>query len=209
MKIKVCGMKFRENILDIAALKPDYMGFIFHDRSPRFVGSTAADDLKIPSSIIKTGVFVNPDFITVANAITEYELQAVQLHGNESSSFCEQVRSLGVTVIKAFGIGQGFSWETLKPYSPVMDFFLFDTRSNQHGGTGRTFDWQLLKGYTGGTPYFLSGGLSLENLKSLELHADSRLYGLDLNSKFEDYPGFKNKHSLHEYFDQINKMIIT
>src|SRR5690606_12698826 len=118
---------------------------------------------------------------------------------------CESLRAMGYTLIKAFGISPDFNWKSLEAYQNGVDYFLFDTRTPQHGGSGQTFDWSELEHYTMDKPYFLSGGLGLEHLDAIESLAikDKRLYGIDLNSKFENSPGHKNIAALKQLFTNI------
>lgn len=191
-KIKICGTKFPDNIGEVLTLKPDYIGFIFYPGSARFVESLEPKFVRDISGVVKTGVFVNEEADKIKQIIAEYGLGAVQLHGKESPDVCRELKDLRISVIKAFGIDETFDWPQLAAYQDAVDFFLFDTQTKQHGGSGKVFDWQLLAGYTLDTPYFLSGGISAENIESAANIKDERLHALDLNSKFEGRPGFKN-----------------
>lgn len=195
LAIKICGMREVENIQALANLEIDYMGFIFYEKSKRYTPSAAIVDL--PTTIKKVGVFVNASLSEVQQKI-KTGLQAVQLHGDESVAFCQSLRNEGVLLIKAFGLHEAINWENLAPYQDVVDYFLFDTSSAQYGGTGKTFDWTLLKTYPYATPYFLSGGLDIGNLQEALAITDSRLIGLDLNSKFELEPGLKDINKIKQ-----------
>lgn len=212
MIIKVCGMKEAENIRQLAGLEVDYMGFIFYSGSKRFAGSLDKDALRsLPGSIKKTGVFVNEDIDIVLDKVISYQLDAVQLHGNESPEYCETLQKLfdrvkterRVELIKAFGIFSGFDFADIQAYTGKVAYFLFDTKTTDHGGSGMAFDWSILKEYTSPTPYFLSGGLSPENISSISSITDERLYGVDLNSKFEIEPGIKDIGKLKLAFQLI------
>lgn len=189
MKVKVCGMKHPENIQSLSKLDIDYMGFIFYQNSARYTSYIPTVDF--PEAIQKVGVFVNatPDFIAEKVALG---LDAIQLHGLESPSFCEMIKNMGLPLFKAFGISENFKWESLASYLDCVDYFLFDTKSNDYGGTGKVFEWSVLKDYSYQKPYFLSGGLSLDNIETSLKIQDERLIGLDLNSKFEISPGLKD-----------------
>ena len=193
LQVKVCGMKDDQNISELIKLPIDYIGFIFYDQSPRHVYKIPL--VQIPASIKKVGVFVNDTVNNIRKKLDE-GLHVIQLHGAETPEFCKEIQDLGVPVIKAFGIHEEFNWATLENYVSHVDYFLFDTRGKQHGGTGQTFNWQVLKGYKLHIPYFLSGGLSKQNIKAASLIGDKRLIGLDLNSKFELKPGLKNINEL-------------
>ena len=203
MKIKVCGLKYRDNIEVVSALGPDYMGFIFYGNSPRFVGEISGDIFGgIPASVNKTGVFVDESIDTVSRLTDKYNLDAIQLHGNESAEFCDHFKGK-VKVIKAFGIDENFSFGGLERYDGVVDFFLFDTKTPVHGGSGKAFDWNLLNDYKLNIPFFLSGGLSLENLEEIKKIGHEHFYGVDLNSKFETAPGLKDISKLEKAFNII------
>ncbi|MDO7742863.1 MAG: phosphoribosylanthranilate isomerase, partial [Pedobacter sp.] len=146
-KLKICGMKDPLNIRDAAALKPDYLGFIFYPASKRFIADLDPAVVRnIPSSIKTTGVFVNEELAVVKKAIADYRLKAVQLHGQESPDYCRALLN-DAEVIKAFGIDAAFNFASLKPYEDAADYFLFDTQTAEHGGSGKTFSWQLLEQY--------------------------------------------------------------
>lgn len=182
-------MREASNITALARLPIDYMGFIFYEKSARY--TVDLPKVSIPTQIKKTGVFVNAGKALIEEKITQ-GLHAIQLHGQESPTLCQQLKKEDVEVIKAFGVSQNMLWETLAPYVDVVDYFLFDTSSPQHGGTGRSFDWRILESYPYAVPYFLSGGLDLPNIPMALSITDDRLIGLDINSKFEIKPGVKD-----------------
>lgn len=200
MKIKVCGMKYKENIEQVADLKPDYMGFIFYAPSKRNV----SDDLQLPDlspEISKVGVFVNAEADFIIDKISNYNLHCIQLHGTEPPFFCRQMKRI-TCIIKAFGIDEQFDFGKLKNYEDCCDYFLFDTKTPEHGGSGQQFNWDLLTRYTSNTPFFLSGGLDLQAAKQMKEMALKYplLYGIDVNSKFERSPGLKD-------IDQLEKLM--
>ena len=203
MKIKICGMGSPENILEVAALQPDYLGFIFFEKSERnFISSIP----KLSDSIIKTGVFVNATFEFVVEKINEYNFRAVQLHGKESPEYCQKIKELGVEVFKVFSIKNNFDFERLKSYESFVDYFLFDTKGEHPGGNGFVFDWSVLKKYNSKIPFILSGGIGLNEVEAIKeiKKSDLPVYALDLNSKFEDEPAVKNVAALKEFLNKIN-----
>ena len=204
MKLKVCGMKYQDNINQVAALQPDYLGFIFYDKSARFIQDNIP---QVPNTIKKVGVFVDADLSDVIDKINKYKLQTVQLHGKESPEFCKSLQSKDVEVIKVFSIKDKFNFEVLKPYEKVCDYFLFDTKGKLPGGNGYTFDWNVLKNYSSTKPFFLSGGIGLnqiENIKQFQKSKASKYcYAIDVNSKFEIEPGLKNIEQLKVFKTQI------
>ncbi|WP_266205718.1 phosphoribosylanthranilate isomerase [Pontibacter kalidii] len=207
MKIKVCGMRDPENIRQVAALRPDYMGFIFYEASKRFAEGHITPELlaELPASIKKTGVFVNAPFESIKATVEKYKLDAVQLHGKESPRGCALVKGLGVEVIKVFSVDDRFVFENTLLYESSADYFLFDTKGQEYGGNGIPFDWELLKGYLSPKPYFLSGGLNLENVKHLD-KVRPQPYAIDVNSGFEEKPALKKVEELDKLFELIRKV---
>lgn len=201
MRLKICGMRDAENIREVLALQPDYMGFIFYHKSSRFVGTELDEDLlkSFPKSTKKVGVFVNASQAYILDTVKKYSLDYVQLHGEELPDFCKNLKFKGVNIIKAFSVDSTFNFAKLHNYRPHCDFFLFDTKvGEQVGGTGQAFDWSLLSRYDNEKPFFLAGGVGLANaaqtldLKQLRIHA------IDVNSKFELEPGLKDIDKLSE-----------
>ena len=187
MKVKVCGLTEQNNIKEVIETGPDYVGFIFYKGSKRCIQKLPLD---IPSSSQKVGVFVNERFEEIYRVVSEYKLDMVQLHGEESPSLCKQLREAGIPVIKAIPVQNQLSLECLSLYD--VDFFLFDTAGPLKGGNGFSFDWQLLCDASIETPFLIGGGLdydSIATIKSLHL---PNLVGLDFNSRLEDQPGIKN-----------------
>ena len=207
-------MKYPENIIEVGALLPDYMGFIFHKESPRYVvGKISKEELQTTDfDVKKVGVFVNQSQEEILEKVTKYNLQAVQLHGNESVEFCSELKKQlpkKVQIIKAFSADNDFDFEVLKPYEAVCDYFLFDTKGKLPGGNGTTFDWTILKKYKSEKPFFLSGGIGINELKAIEEISKTNLpiYAIDVNSKFEIEPGLKNKNLFSNFkrkFDVAN-----
>ena len=202
VKLKVCGMTLAANIAAVASLRPDYMGFIFYDQSPRMITDVSAELIKyIPAEIKSVGVFVDEDLAVVKKKVQDYQLKAVQLHGRESIAYCEDLKNSfsGLEVIKAFGVDEHFDFTVLTGYQEVTDYFLFDTKTKAHGGSGKTFDWKMLEHYTLNKPYFLSGGIDLEHAAAIAKIEDARLHALDINSRFEVEPGIKDAEKIREF----------
>lgn len=205
MKLKVCGMRENENILALSDLRPDYIGFIFWASSSRYVNSPTP---KLDKKIKKTGVFVDANVEYVQDIIITHQLQAVQLHGKETPSYCELIKEFGVEVIKSFSIKDYFDFSLLVPYQENCDFFLFDTKGASPGGNGYTFNWSILKDYYSQKPFFLSGGIGLENIKQVKelLNSTLPLYGIDVNSKFESAPGLKKIEDLTKFKNELYEL---
>lgn len=193
ISIKVCGMTDPENIKHLANLPINYIGFIFYDKSKRYVKDLNIAELNIPSHIKKVGVFVNSPLTEIDKLAKKHQLDALQIHGTESAAYCKGVKErTGLPVIKAFGVDGAFNFKFLDPYHQTVDYFLFDTKTPQYGGSGERFDWSLLQGYHLDTPYFLSGGIDPNSIKTIQDIDDDRLKVIDINSRFEVKPGLKN-----------------
>jgi phosphoribosylanthranilate isomerase len=191
MKIKICGMKYPDNILEVGSLLPDYMGFIFWERSARYFDGEIP---KLPESIKKVGVFVNETVENIIVKIAKYNLQAIQLHGKESVEFCQDLKTkidTSIEIIKVFSVGDDFDFGVLKPFEKVCDYFLFDTKGKLPGGNGTTFDWKILENYKSEKPFFLSGGIGIEEIPTIK-NLKFPIYAIDVNSRFEIEPGLKN-----------------
>jgi len=193
-------MKYQNNIIEVAQLQPNYLGFIFYEKSSRFFDRTIP---KLPKSIKKTGVFVNASLEFVKKNIKTHKLQAVQLHGNESPGFCEFLKKENIETIKVFSIKDDFDFSKLKHYENACDYFLFDTKGKLPGGNGYAFNWNILKKYPSTKPFFLSGGIGLKETEKLKefkkTEAYKYCYAIDVNSKFEIEAGLKNIEKLKEF----------
>jgi len=204
VKIKVCGMRESDNIRDVAALHPDYMGFIFYEPSPRFVGHDFMVSLQLPSSIKRVGVFVNHSIDFVMVAMKMNQLDYAQVHGDESVAYCEALKQQGVNVIKVFRVDDDFDFNSTKPFESVADYFLFDTKGKLYGGNARPFDWNLLSHYNQVVPFFLSGGIQVENIQALKNLSGLNLHAIDINSGVEERPGFKSVSKISAIINQLH-----
>ncbi len=198
-KIKVCGMREAENILELSQFDIDYVGFIFYKESPRFVGDSFVVPEALPSEIKKVGVFVNEDTEVMLKLVDRHQLDYVQLHGDESAEVCEMLKHSGIGVIKAFGVKRDFDFKRTDAYSRSVDYFLFDTAGEKRGGTGASFDWNVLGMYSGTIPYFLSGGIDHHSIDLIKKLNDSKIYAIDVNSKLEVRPGIKDVEKVEEF----------
>ncbi|MDO5973401.1 phosphoribosylanthranilate isomerase [Flavivirga jejuensis] len=198
MRLKVCGMKYEENITQVASLQPDYLGFIFYKKSARHFNTSIPE---LPASIKKVGVFVDENLEDVISQINTHQLQVVQLHGKESPEYCNALRH--VEVIKVFSIKNEFNFEVLKSYENACDYYLFDTKGELPGGNGYTFDWNVLNNYPSTKPFFLSGGIGIDEIEKIKAFTKSKAskycYAIDVNSKFEIEPGLKHIEKLKEF----------
>ena len=203
MKLKICGMK--HNTLEVASLKPDYLGFIFFEKSPRNFEGNIGD---ISEKIKRVGVFVNATIETISEKTKQYNLEVIQLHGEESADFCYRLKkALSTEIWKAFGIGDRFNFEELKQYEEYIDKFLFDTKGENKGGNGYPFNWNILKDYPSQKPFILSGGIGLESIDQLEKIIQTKLpiYAIDINSQVETSPGHKNLDEIKKFIHQLDE----
>jgi phosphoribosylanthranilate isomerase len=208
LKIKVCGMRDPENISGVVAALPDYLGFIFYPKSKRFVDFEPLPEVLsiVPDSVKKVGVFVDEAPEKVLETVQNWNLDVVQLHGNESSEYCQQIQDSGITVFKAFSVDDQFDFEILNAYSGVCDYFLFDTKGQLPGGTGKKFNWQLLENYKGDVPFFLSGGIDSDDIDAITQFIHQQLFGIDINSGFEISPALKDVEKVRSFISRIRKL---
>ena len=205
LKLKVCGLTQLAQIQELISLNTDFLGFIFYEKSPRFVlNHLSLEEISEINHQGKVGVFVNESIEKIAEITEKAKLSFIQLHGDEDEKFILQLRQiLGniIKIIKVIRIGnQSFDelQKTINQQPSTVNYLLFDTDSKAFGGTGKTFDWQILNEIEIPIPYFLSGGISLENIHQLSTINHQPL-ALDINSKFEIEPGIKNLEKIKTF----------
>lgn len=198
-------MRDSNNIKELAKLNPDFIGLIFYPKSKRFVEEENANHIlsSIPDEIKKVGVFVNEVQEEVVRKVSLFKLTLVQLHGNESAAYCASFKKHGIPIIKAFGVNEEFNFESVEAYEGKCDYFLFDTKTSQHGGSGKKYNWDLLNNYMGNTPFFLSGGIEGKDAKQILALSHPALHAVDVNSGFETAPGLKNIDQLNSFCNEI------
>ena len=205
LKLKVCGM--HKNTMEVASLKPDYLGFIFWVPSKRYFEGQLPS---IPHSVKKVGVFVDATITEIAEKVKCYSLLLVQLHGKETPAFCDELKKVipHLKIIKVFSIATDFDFGQLKHFEDVCDYYLFDTKGKLPGGNGYVFEWKVLKNYPSTKPYFLSGGIGLaeiDSIKEFMKQPESQYCEvIDVNSKFEDEPGLKNIEKLKKFKEVLS-----
>lgn len=205
--IKVCGMREPDNIREILTLDPGFLGLIFYPKSSRYVTSpTIINNIRFGQNTKKTGVFVNATEDEIMQKVKLYELQAVQLHGEESVVLCRSLRNKGILVLKAFQIYAAEDFEDTLLYNDQVDYFLFDTKTASYGGSGSKFDWSLLDAYHGNTPFFLSGGIGPDDVQAIQKINHPLFRGVDLNSRFEIAPAIKSYKLLQQFIKQLNSL---
>lgn len=202
LKIKVCGMKYTANREAVEKLPVDFLGFIFYPKSKRFVGENTEPGL-FHSDKPKVAVFVDENAFEILGLVKNLGIEYVQLHGKENPKTCRLLKNQGLKVIKAFNLNEDFDFDSLGIYQKSVDFFLFDTKTDLPGGSGKKFNWEILEKYQGQVPFFLSGGIGTEDAEAIRKLKHPQLYGIDLNSGFEDEPGVKNIENLKEFITKI------
>lgn len=198
MIIKVCGMRDAQNIRDVESLGVDWIGMIFWPKSKRYVAEVPS---YLPEHLKKVGVFVDSTLDDILQHISDYQLDIIQLHGQESPDFAKALKPH--TIIKAFNIEKADDLLQTEKYEGIADYFLFDTKGKMVGGNGQKFDWSVLTAYQGKTPFLLSGGIGPEDVESVKSFHHPRCIGIDLNSRFESEPGFKDINQLKTFINNI------
>jgi phosphoribosylanthranilate isomerase len=198
MIIKVCGMRDAQNIRDVESLGVDWIGMIFWPKSKRYVAEVPS---YLPEHLKKVGVFVDSTLDDILQHISDYQLDIIQLHGQESPDFAKALKPH--TIIKAFNIEKADDLIQTEKYEGIADYFLFDTKGKMVGGNGQKFDWSVLTTYQGKTPFLLSGGIGPEDAESVKSFHHPRCIGIDLNSRFESEPGFKDINQLKTFINNI------
>ncbi len=196
MNIKVCGITQLKQLQQLEGLDIAFAGFIFDKDSPRYAeGKLDKKEVKKADyDLKKAGVFVNPSYTEILDAIEDYGLDVVQLHGEETPEFCSDLNE-DIEVIKAFRIDEttGSIDELVAPYDGACDYYLFDTKSaDTKGGTGKQFDWSIIAKSKIEKPFFLSGGIGFADIAKIKAFKHPDFYGVDINSKVEKAPGEKD-----------------
>ena len=210
--VKVCGMRDADNIRQVEALGIDWMGFIFWPKSSRYVAEMPS---YLPTKCKRIGVFVDTSIGDVMTIAEQYQLDIIQLHGQESPSYITQLmshlRSLStskdIQLIKALNIATTNDLAATKPYEGIVDYFLFDTKGKMVGGNGEKFDWSVLQHYSGNTPFLLSGGIAPDDAPRVSAFHHERCIGIDLNSKFEISPGLKDVEKLKSFLPPLTSIV--
>lgn len=203
--IKVCGMTEAENIRNVELQDVDMIGFIFYSKSPRCLCQMPE---YLPARAKRVGVFVNESKENILMYADRFGLDYIQLHGNESPEYCRSLRGMGLHLIKAFSVAQPKDLLCVSAYDGLCDYYLFDTKTSQYGGSGNQFDWNLLHCYNGSTPFLLSGGINPYSAKALKEFHHPRLAGIDINSRFEISPGIKDVERIANFLKELNRFTV-
>ena len=222
--IKVCGMRDADNINDVSALDINWMGFIFYPKSPRYVRQISSNAGIIPDysslkekataddagRIRRVGVFVDDMPQNIVTRVFNYHLDIVQLHGSESPVMIDNLRRTldpdirkGIKIMKAISVKSDDDILKCKDYEGHVDYFLFDTKTPLKGGSGEQFDWSVLQSYDGATPFLLSGGIGPDDACRVRAFSHPRCIGIDVNSKFEKEPAFKDVDMLRNFISEV------
>ena len=191
-------MRDAQNICDVESLGVDWIGMIFWPKSKRYVAEVPS---YLPGHLKKVGVFVDSTLDDILQHISDYQLDIIQLHGQESPDFAKALKPH--TIIKAFNIEKADDLLQTEKYKGIADYFLFDTKGKMVGGNGQKFDWSVLTAYQGKTPFLLSGGIGPEDAESVKSFHHPRCIGIDLNSRFESEPGFKDINQLKTFINKL------
>lgn len=206
-QVKVCGLTKLNQIKELVDLKVNFLGFIFYEKSPRYVlNHLSLEQISEINHQAKVGVFVNEDLEKIIEISGQADLNFIQLHGDETEDFISELRqklNLKIGIIKVIRVGNEiekvFDYAQTDNYGQTnINYLLFDTDSKAFGGTGKTFDWNILNDIKIPIPYFLSGGISLENVGDLK-NINQQPIALDINSKFEIEPGNKDLEKIKEF----------
>jgi len=198
MIIKVCGMREAQNIREVESLGIDWIGMIFWPKSKRYVINKPS---YLPKEVKKVGVFVNADLQYIRQHIEDFQLDIIQLHGQESPEFVQALKPF--SIIKAFNIADAEDFQLTEKYEGIADYFLFDTKGDKVGGNGKKFNWSVLSQYHGETPFILSGGIGPDDAQNIKAFQHPKCLGIDLNSRFEKEPGLKDITKLKEFIKQL------
>ena len=197
-------MRNQKNVEDLLQVCPDFIGFSFFEKSKRHV--MQFPNVQFPYTVKKVGVFVNEAHDEVLEKVRLYDLNVVQLHGDETFTYCHVLQNrLGsqVEILKAFSIDENFKFKSTQAYEAVCNAFVFDAKGKERGGNGVKFNWEILSDYKGATPYLLSGGIALDDVelirKFMQTTAAKKCIGVDVNSGFELEPGLKNIEELKQF----------
>lgn len=217
IQIKICGITNLEQAIAISQLGATALGFICVQASPRYIEPkkirAIATSSQIPSHTQKIGVFANASHTEITNVVEIGGLTGVQLHGDESPEFCQQLASIfsetktaanqKIPLIKALRIRSAADLEIVNNYSNYVDLFLLDAyHPHQLGGTGQTLDWDLLLNFQPNRPWWLAGGINPDNI--LDAIRISQADGIDLSSGVETSPGNKDLEKVGKLFDQLH-----
>ena len=206
MIIKICGIKNRDTLMCCENNNIGFFGMIFYTKSPRNISIENANKLLKISEKLKingVGVFVNKEIDKLKEIIEHTNLKYVQLHGSENELYIKNIKKLGVRIIKSISISIKDDLNKIKDYKSA-DYFLFDYKPKKNdlpGGNSKSFDWKILKSLKTDKPWFLSGGVNINNIQ--QILSDINPYGIDLSSGVEKELGIKDNHIINNFIRKI------
>lgn len=202
--VKICGLSQQEHVSAAVAAGARYVGFVFYEKSPRYVRPEQAAALaqNIPVGVARVGLFVNPDDAQLAGVLEAVPLDIIQLHGSETPERVTEVKArFGMPVLKAIGLATADDLPQLIEFGAVADMLLVDAKpskaSDLPGGNGIAFDWRLLVGRRWLKPWILAGGLTPDNVaEAIRL---TGAHSVDVSSGVETAPGHKDTALIHRF----------
>jgi phosphoribosylanthranilate isomerase len=206
MIIKICGIKNRDTLMCCENNNIGFFGMIFYTKSPRNISIENANKLlKISEklNINGVGVFVNKEIDKLKEIIEHTNLKYVQLHGSEDELYIKNIKKLGVRIIKSISISIKDDLNKIKDYKSA-DYFLFDYKPKKNdlpGGNSKSFDWKILKSLKTDKPWFLSGGVNINNIQ--QILTDINPYGIDLSSGVEKELGIKDNQIINNFIRKV------
>ena len=206
MNIKICGIQNEETLLCCEKNKVNFFGMIFYQKSPRNISIENAYLLQKKSKNLKingVGVFVNKNMEEIEDIIKSIKLKYIQLHGQEDETYIKNLKKNDVKVIKAISISSKIDLKKIKNYNSA-DYFLFDykpLKGELPGGNSKSFDWKILKNLETNKPWFISGGININNIK--QILEDINPIGVDLSSGVEKELGIKDNHIINNFIRKL------
>lgn len=205
MKIKLCG--FKEEVSTLAAIKAgaDFIGFIFSENSPRYIDLNAAEKLAkiIPQNVDKVAVVVDAEMVFLEQIIAKISPNYIQFHGNEAIEFLEKFHQKfpQIKIIKAFKIATKEDLQRTEDFENIADLFLFD---GKNAGAGLAFDWNILRDFNFTRPWFLAGGLNINNIK--EALEKTKAPMVDISSGIEEIRGEKSPKLIKQLMEELKRI---
>tara|TARA_B100001057_G_scaffold152600_1_gene152660 strand:- start:2029 stop:2658 length:630 start_codon:yes stop_codon:yes gene_type:complete len=207
MIIKICGIQNQDTVMCCENNSINFFGMIFYPKSPRNISIENANKLNKLSEKLKingVGVFVNKDIYELEAIIKYVNLKYVQLHGSEDESYIKDLKKFGVKIIKSISVSSEDDLKKINDYK-TADYFLFDYKPKKHelpGGNSKSFDWNILKSLKTDKPWFLSGGININNIQ--QILNDINPCGVDLSSGVEKELGIKDNQIINNFIEKLN-----
>lgn len=209
IKVKLCGFTQQYSLEAAIKCKCDFVGFVFHNPSPRNITLTKARELSptVPTNIAKVAVVVDASDDMLQKINDNLNPEIYQFHGHETIQYIEQFKKKfpDKKIIKAFAVESKKDVTNSKNYEAICDYFLYDSKSNNNfGGTGTTFDWSIFQEETPNKKWFLSGGLNVNNIA--EAITTSQTEMIDTSSGIEEFKGQKSIKLIQELMQKVKSL---